>query len=401
LVQVIVREASKYYGGRQGYKALSDISLDAADGEFLVLLGPSGSGKTTLLRTIAGLETLDAGDIFLGDRRITNVDPGQRNIGMVFQDYALYPHMTVRENIGYNMKLRGVTRANVDRRIAEVAAMLGLDGLLDRRPSQLSGGQRQRVALGRAITRDASVLLMDEPLSNLDAQIREHVRVELRELQRRIGVTTIYVTHDQVEAMVMADRIAVMSNGKIEQIGRPEAIYDLPETLFCARFVGSPKANEIRGVLRRTSGNVAEFSVSGHDGTQSCVLRVEAKEISLPDNEPREAIALFRPEDIHLLPDGEPGIPSAVLFVENRGAEKFAVVELPSWLRHAQTSADLRLKVEGGAARTPSISFAPRWIHIFDESSGRRIATGKSSPAPAGELKKPPLIKAAKGSGDY
>ena len=185
---------------------------------------------------------------------------------MVFQDYALYPHLTVRENIGYNMKLRRIGRQEMSRRVAEVAAMLGLDGLLDRRPAQLSGGQRQRVALGRAITRDGSVLLMDEPLGNLDAQIREHVRVELRELQRRIGVTTIHVTHDQVEAMVVADRLAVMSNGKVEQIGRPDAIYDTPETLFCARFVGSPRANELRGTLTRSGERFATFTIAARDG---------------------------------------------------------------------------------------------------------------------------------------
>ena len=233
-------------------KALFDVSITAVDGEFLVLLGPSGSGKTTFLRAIAGLESLDAGDIFIGDRCVTRVDPGARNIGMVFQDYALYPHMTVRGNIAYNMRLRGVAKAEMQRRTNEVAAMLRLESLLDRRPAELSGGQRQRVALGRAITRDSAVLLMDEPLSNLDAQIREHVRVELRELQRRIGVTTIYVTLDQVEAMVIADRIAVMSNARIEQVGSPETIYDRPQTLFCARFVGSPQANEVRGVLRWT-----------------------------------------------------------------------------------------------------------------------------------------------------
>ena len=252
MVEVAVSHATKVYNGPHGVKALFDVSITAVDGEFLVLLGPSGSGKTTLLRAIAGLESLDAGDIFIGDRCVTRVDPGARNIGMVFQDYALYPHMTVRGNIAYNMRLRGVAKAEMQRRTNEVAAMLRLELLLDRRPAELSGGQRQRVALGRAITRDSAVLLMDEPLSNLDAQIREHVRVELRELQRRIGVTTIYVTLDQVEAMVIADRIAVMSNARIEQVGSPETIYDRPQTLFCARFVGSPQANEVRGVLRWT-----------------------------------------------------------------------------------------------------------------------------------------------------
>ena len=282
MVEVAVSHATKVYNGPHGVKALFDVSITAVDGEFLVLLGPSGSGKTTLLRAIAGLESLDAGDVFIGDRCVTRVDPGARNIGMVFQDYALYPHMTVRGNIAYNMRLRGVAKAEMQRRTNEVAAMLRLESLLDRRPAELSGGQRQRVALGRAITRDSAVLLMDEPLSNLDAQIREHVRVELRELQRRIGVTTIYVTHDQVEAMVIADRIAVMSNARIEQVGSPETIYDRPQTLFCARFVGSPQANEVRGVLRWTGGKTLDFTVAAKDGPPGVRLLIDADEIDLP-----------------------------------------------------------------------------------------------------------------------
>jgi sn-glycerol 3-phosphate transport system ATP-binding protein len=379
MVEVAVRGATKVYGGPHGVKALSDVSITAADGEFLVLLGPSGSGKTTLLRAIAGLETLDAGDIFIGDRCVTHVDPGARNIGMVFQDYALYPHMTVRGNIEYNMKLRGLPKAEVQQRANEVAAMLRLESLLDRRPGQLSGGQRQRVALGRAITRDSSVLLMDEPLSNLDAQIREHVRVELRELQRRIGVTTIYVTHDQVEAMVVADRIAVMSNARIEQIGPPETIYDLPDTLFCARFVGSPKANEVRGALRWTGRNTLDFIVAAKDGGPGVRLFIDADEIGLPDKAEKDSIAVFRPEDVQQCSDGV-GFPFSLLFVENRGAEKFAVVELPPPLRHAQSSADLRLKVDRSVAVLPN-AFVPRRMHLFDEATGLRIATGKGRPA--------------------
>jgi ABC-type sugar transport system ATPase subunit len=297
---------------------------------------------------------------------------------MVFQDYALYPHMTVRGNIDYNMRLRGVAPAKIKQRTHEVAAMLGLEALLDRHPGQLSGGQRQRVALGRAITRDSAVLLMDEPLSNLDAQIREHVRVELRELQRRIGVTTIYVTHDQVEAMVVADRIAVMSNARIEQIGPPETIYDLPDKLFCARFVGSPKANEVRGVLRWTGGNTLDFTVVAKDGGPGVRLVIDADEICLPDKSEKDSIAVFRPEDVEQSCDGV-GFPFSLLFVENRGAEKFAVVELPPSLRHAQSSADLRLKVDTSVAGLPN-TFMPRRLHVFDETTGLRIATGKGRP---------------------
>ena len=379
MVEVAVSHATKVYNGPHGVKALSDVSITAVDGEFLVLLGPSGSGKTTLLRAIAGLESLDAGDIFIGGRCVTRVDPGARNIGMVFQDYALYPHMTVRGNIAYNMRLRGVAQAEMQRRTNEVAAMLRLESLLDRRPAELSGGQRQRVALGRAITRDSAVLLMDEPLSNLDAQIREHVRVELRELQRRIGVTTIYVTHDQVEAMVIADRIAVMSNARIEQVGSPERIYDLPQTLFCARFVGSPQANEVRGVLRWTGGKTLDFTVAAKDGAPGVRLLIDADEIDLPAQSEKDSIAVFRPEDVQHRSDGF-GFPFSLLFVENRGAEKFAVVELPPPLRHAQSSADLRLKVDRGADGMPN-AFVPRRVHLFDEATGIRIATGRGRQA--------------------
>jgi ABC-type sugar transport system ATPase subunit len=378
MVQVVVREATKLYRGPHAVKALSDVSITANDGEFLVLLGPSGSGKTTLLRAIAGLETLDAGDIFIGDRCVTHIDPGHRNIGMVFQDYALYPHMTVRGNIDYNMRLRRLAPAEIKKRTEKVAEMLRLEALLERSPAQLSGGQRQRVALGRAITRDSAVLLMDEPLSNLDAQIREHVRVELRELQRRIGVTTIYVTHDQVEAMVVADRIAVLSNGKVEQIGAPETIYDRPDMLFCARFVGSPKANEIRGALRRTGTNTLEFTVAAKDGSLAVRLAIDAEEIGLPEHAEKESIAVFRPEDVQVSQRGM-GFPCSLLFVENRGAEKFAVVELPPSLRQAQSSADLRLKIDSAAASAPS-AFVPGRVHLFDEASGFRIATGRGRP---------------------
>ncbi len=378
MAHVSVTGVSKFYGGKHGHKALSDISLVAGDGEFLVLLGPSGSGKTTLLRTIAGLENVDVGDIHLGERRITNMDPGLRNIGMVFQDYALYPHMTVRDNIGYNIKLRKIERTEIERRVREVAVMLGIGELLDRRPSQLSGGQRQRVALARAITRQASVLLMDEPLSNLDAQIREHVRVELKELQRRLGVTTIYVTHDQVEAMVMADRIAVMSEGKVEQIGPPDEIYDKPQTLFCMRFVGSPKANELRGKLRAAKGGGVEFVMEGDAAKPGLVVTIDAGEMDLSDVGSGDVILAFRPEDVQVRRESGAGFPASLVFVENRGAEKYAVVEIVAPFRKAQISADLRLKIDEAVVshKGDGLSFMPRRVHLFDEATGRRIATG-------------------------
>jgi ABC-type sugar transport system ATPase subunit len=376
MVQVVIRKVGKIFEGRQRHRALSDISLTAADGEFLVVLGPSGSGKTTLLRAIAGLETVDSGDIEIGDRRVNDLDPGARKIGMVFQDYALYPHFSVRDNIGYNMRLRHLGRVEIDRRINEVAAMLGIERLLDRRPAELSGGERQRVAVARAITRDASVLLMDEPLSNLDAQIREHVRVELRELQRRIGVTTIYVTHDQVEAMVVADRIAVMSEGKVEQVGTPNEVYGRPATLFCARFVGSPKVNELRGRLKLVGDQGAEVHLTARSGDTTLRVDLEAPYVS--GSIPEEVIVAFRPEDTRIAADGNGCIRANIALIENRGAEKYVVAELPAEMQAAQVSPDLRLKLDQSELELgQAVFFFPDCVHFFEESSGRHIATGR------------------------
>jgi ABC-type sugar transport system ATPase subunit len=374
VVQVVVRNVSKSFGRKAPHLALSTISITAEDGEFLVLLGPSGSGKTTLLRAIAGLEQVDVGVIEIGGRRVNDVDPGQRNVGMVFQDYALYPHLTVQQNIGYNMKLRRLPRAEIERRVAEAAKMLGIGELLSRRPAELSGGQRQRVAVARAITRDASVLLMDEPLSNLDAQIREHVRVELRELQRRIGVTTIYVTHDQVEAMVLADRIAVMADGAIEQIGTAENVYSRPATLFCARFVGSPKVNEIAGFLRQAASRTATFTIAAESGEAALELQLELE--SAPTQSAVEhCVLVFRPEDCRIAAEPIAAVPIIPTLVENRGSEKYLVAALtPPW-RRAQISADLRLKI--AEQPEPATAFLPGRVHLFDLASGARIAAGR------------------------
>jgi len=223
--------------------AVDDLSIDVADGEFLVLVGPSGCGKTTALRMLAGLEEISDGRILIGERVVNNVAPGARNVAMVFQSYALYPHMTVRDNLAFSLKNFNVPKAEIDRRVREAAEALELSEYLKRRPKQLSGGQRQRVALGRAIVREPSAFLMDEPLSNLDAALRVQTRAEILKLQQRLGTTTIYVTHDQIEAMTMGDRIAVMSKGVLQQIGKPEELYTRPTNTFVARFIGSPSMN--------------------------------------------------------------------------------------------------------------------------------------------------------------
>src|SRR5208282_218563 len=228
---------------------LRGLAIEVLEGELFVLLGPSGCGKTTLLRTVAGLTALDAGRIVLGQHDITDVPAEARNIAMVFQDYALYPHMTVRDNLAFGLKRHRVPRDEISRRIERVARMLGIGSLLRRKPHQLSGGQQQRVALGRAVVREPALFLMDEPLSNLDAQVRANTRAELKELQRRLGVTTLYVTHDQIEAMTLADRLAVMNDGRLEQVGPPLEVYRAPATLFVAQFLSSPRLNLLDGEI--------------------------------------------------------------------------------------------------------------------------------------------------------
>ncbi len=225
---------------------ITGVDLDIRDGELVVFVGPSGCGKSTLLRMLAGLEDVDRGNIYIGEKRVNNVVPKYRNIAMVFQNYALFPHMTLEENIGFGLKIRGINKAERARRVREVAAILGLENLLDRQPRELSGGQRQRAAMGRAIVRNPDVFLMDEPLSNLDAKMRTQMRVEIKKLQRRLGTTTIFVTHDQVEAMTLADRIAVLHDGKVQQFGTPGELYKSPVNRFVAGFLGSPPINFIR-----------------------------------------------------------------------------------------------------------------------------------------------------------
>jgi sn-glycerol 3-phosphate transport system ATP-binding protein len=385
-MRVDIENLEKVYSGRARHRALRGVSLSAEDGEFLVLLGPSGSGKTTLLRAIAGLETTDSGDIRFGGRVVNDLDPGRRNVGMVFQDYALYPHLTVYENVAYNMRIRKLPQLEIESRVKKVATMLRIDQLLQRRPSELSGGQRQRVAVARAITRDASVLLMDEPLSNLDAQIREHVRVELRELQRLIGVTTIYVTHDQVEAMVMADRIAVMSDGRVEQIGAPDEVYDRPETLFCARFVGSPRINELEGALCCDAAGSLAFAF-GPEGEGKEVLQLVAEGVStLPRSAGAQAATLaFRAEDVIIMHPGDGGLSADVAFVENRGSEKYLLAILAEEIRSAQRSSELRLRLSGEdqPAHLSRVSFLPRRAHLFD-GDGRHLLTASCQRASAG-----------------
>jgi multiple sugar transport system ATP-binding protein len=242
-----------------GYHAVHSLSLDIVDGEFLVLVGPSGCGKSTALRMIAGLETITAGDLYIDDVNVTSMEPKDRDIAMVFQSYALYPHLTVRDNIAFALKLRKMPKDEIKRRVDEAAQILELTNELDRRPGRLSGGQRQRVAMGRAIVRQPKAFLMDEPLSNLDAKLRVQMRAEISKLQRTLNTTTVYVTHDQVEAMTMGDRVAVMSQGRLQQVDTPQRLYDAPDNLFVASFIGSPQMNLLEGILTRGDG--AQWSI--------------------------------------------------------------------------------------------------------------------------------------------
>ena len=311
---------------------IKDVSLDIGEGEFVALVGPSGSGKSTLLRMIAGLETVTSGAIEI-DRRVVNDVPSKhRDIAMVFQSYALYPHMTVAQNLGFALKLRGWKKAEIKQRVAETAAALDLTKLLDRYPRQLSGGQRQRVATGRAIVRDPAVFLFDEPLSNLDAALRVQVRAELRQLHRRLGVTSIYVTHDQVEAMTMADRIVVLRDGCIEQVGAPLELYDCPVNTFVATFIGSPAMNLITGICHDRSVVLSDGSVIPVD--PALVL----------ENGAPLTIGV-RPEHFDVVSDGSGGgVGARVVALEATGAETLAMVEVAGSAVTIVTSERLLLK---------------------------------------------------------
>ncbi|MFI0432430.1 MAG: ABC transporter ATP-binding protein [Candidatus Nanopelagicales bacterium] len=253
MAKVVLEHIEKLY--ENGYHAVSDLNLDIADGEFLVLVGPSGCGKSTALRMVAGLEDISGGELYIGDRLCNDLPPQDRDIAMVFQSYALYPHMSVADNIAYGLKLRKMPKAEIQARIKKAADMLELNDYLERKPAQLSGGQRQRVAMGRAIVREPAVFLMDEPLSNLDAKLRVQMRAEISSVVRSLGTTTIYVTHDQVEAMTMGDRMAIMKKGVLNQVGAPQEVYDHPNNIFVAQFVGSPPMNLVQGLLERGDGD--------------------------------------------------------------------------------------------------------------------------------------------------
>jgi multiple sugar transport system ATP-binding protein len=332
-------------------KVLHGVSLDIADGEFMVLVGPSGCGKSTLLRMLAGLEDITGGAIAIDGRTVNDVDSKDRDIAMVFQSYALYPHMTVRENMGFSLRLRNEEKARIEDRVAHAARILNLGSYLERYPRELSGGQRQRVAMGRAIVRDPKVFLFDEPLSNLDAKLRVAMRAEIKALHQRLKTTTVYVTHDQVEAMTMADRIAVMNEGRIEQLGRPLELYDRPANLFVAQFIGSPAMNVFDGVLKNNAVDALghAWPIGAAGGQQGQPVRYG-----------------IRPEHISV---GSGDIQAEVVVVEPMGAETELVLQVGG--------ASLTAVTHGRASYAPGdkirISPQAEHTHLFDAASGTRI----------------------------
>ncbi len=370
---VSIRGLSKRYGA---VEAVNDVSLDVADGEFLVLLGASGSGKSTVLKILAGIEEADSGEVWLDDVRVDTLLPGSRDMAMVFQSYALYPHMSVARNLGFPLRSAGVQRSEVRRRVEEVAALLGLTELLGRRPAQLSGGQQQRVALGRALVRQPKAFLMDEPLSNLDAKLRTRTRLELARLHARLGITTVYVTHDQVEAMTMGDRIAVMDNGVLHQVDPPEVIYDFPADLMVADFLGSPPMNLVPVACAVAPGCI-EFSGPGIELQVAEWALHQAVRAELQARGSSDSLVLgIRPEFLRL-GSGSAGtsIAATVDRVEMLGNER--VVHLGAGTTALAVRVPVAIKPAVG--ESVSITVEVAGIRVFDAASGQLLGRSKQA----------------------
>ncbi len=348
------------------------LDLDIADGEFLVLVGPSGCGKSTSLRALAGLEEVTDGSIRIGDRDVTHLPPKERDIAMVFQNYALYPHMTVADNMGFALKIAGMNKDEISRRVKEAAKILDLEQYLDRKPKALSGGQRQRVAMGRAIVRSPQAFLMDEPLSNLDAKLRVQTRTEIAALQRRLGTTTVYVTHDQVEAMTMGDRVCVLKDGLLMQVDTPRNLYDRPDNVFVAGFIGSPAMNLVDVELRDTGA-----VLGGH------VVPIPRSALTaLAEEGARTATLGFRPESVDLVPAGE-GFPVEIAVVEELGSDAFAYGTAHTGDNSGAVDGKLlTLRVDArkppAKGETVHVRIRPGESHVFSTGSGLRLSQDES-----------------------
>ncbi len=350
MASVDIVDVRKAYGATQ---VIHGVDIEIKDGEFVILVGPSGCGKSTLLRMIAGLENITGGQIKIGDRVVNDVPPKERDIAMVFQNYALYPHMSVADNMAFSMKLRNAPKSEIEERVSKAAKILGLEKLLDRYPRQLSGGQRQRVAMGRAIVRDPQVFLFDEPLSNLDAKLRVQMRTEIKELHQRLKTTTVYVTHDQIEAMTMADKIVVMHDGIVEQIGAPLDLYDNPANMFVASFIGSPSMNLVKGQITakgfKTDGGLMlpmRKGLTGADG--------------------HKAVYGMRPEHIKL---DDKGIEAKVIVVEPMGSETQVVADLGG----QHLTCIFRERISAKPGETIRIAPDTTLSHLFDAETGKRM----------------------------
>lgn len=358
MASVSFRRLAKSYGN---VRVVNGVDLEIADGEFVVFVGPSGCGKSTTLRMLAGLESITSGEVLIGDTVVNKLAPRERDIAMVFQDYALYPHKTVRENMGFSLKVRGIKGADADARINGAAEMLGISHLLDRRPSQLSGGQRQRVAMGRAIVRRPKVFLFDEPLSNLDAKLRGQVRTEIKKLHQAIGTTIVYVTHDQVEAMTLADRIVILRGGDIEQVGTPDEVYNRPASVFVGGFVGSPAMN------------FARANASGGDIVFANGDRIPLSAIgsgAFADGGDREVIVGIRPEHFVSADGAAVVLNGQVQVVEPLGSDTLVHFSIAD----AALTARLPPEVRPTAGETLRLGIEPSKIHLFDATSERSLA---------------------------
>ena len=353
MASVTIKDVVKRYGSVQ---VMHGVSVDIEDGEFVVLVGPSGCGKSTLLRMLAGLEEISDGTISIGDRVVNDVLPKERDIAMVFQSYALYPHKTVYDNIGFPLKMAKTPAREMEEKVTKAAEILDLTKYLKRYPKELSGGQRQRVAMGRAIVRDPQVFLFDEPLSNLDAKLRVTMRVEIKELHQRLGTTIVYVTHDQIEAMTMADKIVVMRDGRVEQIGSPLDLYDNPENTFVAGFIGSPSMNFVHGKIASENGRKVFASDGG--------LKLPVPETTAKEGQ--DVTYGIRPEHILI---GDEGVPMEVVVVEPTGSET------QIFARFGKDLIDALVKARINARPGSQLGFLidPTDVHLFDRKSGQRI----------------------------
>jgi multiple sugar transport system ATP-binding protein len=361
MATVTFDKATRHFPGADT-PAVDKLDIEIGDGEFLVLVGPSGCGKSTSLRMLAGLEDVTDGHIYIGERDVTHMAPKDRDIAMVFQNYALYPHMSVAENMGFALKIAGESKDKINERVAEAAKILDLEQYLERKPKALSGGQRQRVAMGRAIVRQPQVFLMDEPLSNLDAKLRVQTRSQIAALQRRLGVTTVYVTHDQVEAMTMGDRVAVLKDGLLQQVDTPRHMYDNPNNVFVAGFIGSPAMNLLTVGI---DGN------SLHFGGANIEVPRETAEVA---GQEREVTVGVRPEDMDLVGEGK-GLQTSVALVEELGAD--AYVYGSADVNGEQHDVIARVDGRKPPAKGDTVYFAPKQghLHLFSTSDGRRLAT--------------------------